>query len=60
MPKQQFADVLGRGVAARPLTPAARLALLTAEVRVAWANPFARRGTLGMALVAAGSLTPAF
>ncbi|MEO6998491.1 MAG: polyprenol phosphomannose-dependent alpha 1,6 mannosyltransferase MptB [Terracoccus sp.] len=60
MPKHQFAGVLGRGVLASPLTPAARVALLTAEVRQAWGNPFARRGTLGMALVAAGSLTPAF
>ncbi|OFE14711.1 hypothetical protein BA895_08425 [Humibacillus sp. DSM 29435] len=60
MPKQQFADVLGRGAVATPISPAARLALLTAEVKGAWANPLARRGTLGMALVAAGSLTPAF
>ncbi|MDN5768892.1 MAG: polyprenol phosphomannose-dependent alpha 1,6 mannosyltransferase MptB [Humibacillus sp.] len=60
MRKQLFADVLGRGAVVAPPTPAARVAMLTAEVRQAWANPFARRGTLGMALVATGSLTPAF
>ena len=60
MPKQQFADVLDRGAVAAPTTVVTRAALLVAEVRDAWPDPLARRGTLGMALVAAGSLTPAF
>jgi len=33
---------------------------LLAALRSAWSDPMVRRGTLGMALVSAGSLTPAF
>jgi hypothetical protein len=33
---------------------------LSTALRLAWADPMVRRGTLGMALVSAGSLTPAF
>lgn len=36
------------------------LAPLLGEVAAAWASPFVRRGALGMALIGAGSLTPAF
>ncbi len=35
-------------------------ARLVAALQRAWADPMVRRGTLGMALVGAGSLTPAF
>ena len=35
-------------------------ARLVAALQRAWADPMMRRGTLGMALVGAGSLTPAF
>lgn len=60
MPKQQVADVLEHGSVPSPTRSSTRLALLADEVREAWARPLVRRGTLGAALIGAGSLTPAF
>lgn len=60
MPKQQLSTVFERGAVTAPATPYTRWMLLVAEATETWSHAQVRRGTLGMALVAAGSLTPAF
>jgi alpha-1,6-mannosyltransferase len=63
--------VLENRVAGTPTTVAVRpdevraaalawFARLLTALRLAWSDPMVRRGTLGMGLVSAGSLTPAF